>query len=225
MISVTLITHNNDSSVGEVLEALHWCEDVVVIDRNSTDSTVEIAKTFANVRIGGEPKHDWVLSLHGAEIVSPELAEELKELEPNIERVYLVPVHTFVYGKQIRHGGWHRRGEPRLVHRTHSDAKGRTKLRSPINRYPFSSTSHMIDRISTTISRFSKNGKSPSWWKLIFAPLFVFVKVYVFQLGFLDGYEGLILAKFHAHKVYYAQLQLRELTRDKPMIEGLAINE
>lgn len=225
MISICVTTRDNERCIGEVLEALSWCEDVVVIDRNSTDTTLEITKTFANVSIGAEPKHDWVLSLNGNEVISDELKHELQELEPDIDLIYAMPVHTYFNGKQIRHGGWHSRGEPRLTHTKHPHVRKTVTLKSPLLRYPFASIEGLLKRIQSASSRFAKRHKKPSFWKTFIAPPLVCMKAYIFQLGFLDGYEGLILAKFRAHKVYYSELKLREARQDKPTIEGAPISD
>lgn len=48
MISVVVLTKNNDSSVGKCLESVLWCDEIIVIDDFSDDNTVEIARSFTS---------------------------------------------------------------------------------------------------------------------------------------------------------------------------------
>ncbi len=55
MISTTIVTRNCERMMSEVLDALRWCDDIVLIDCSSSDHTLEIASTFPNVRVERAP--------------------------------------------------------------------------------------------------------------------------------------------------------------------------
>ena len=50
-ISAVLVVSNEEKRISDILQSLQWCDEVVVIDKYSTDKTVEIASQFPNVRI------------------------------------------------------------------------------------------------------------------------------------------------------------------------------
>ena len=96
--------------------------EVFVIDSQSTDHTVEIARSFgANVvqfhYRGGWPKKrqwaidtlsfatDWILLLDADEILTPELAREIRSSiqNPAIDG-YLIRLHTWFLGRALRFG-------------------------------------------------------------------------------------------------------------------------
>ena len=43
-ISCVIITRNEELVIRRTLDALKWCDDIVVVDSGSTDKTVDICK-------------------------------------------------------------------------------------------------------------------------------------------------------------------------------------
>lgn len=93
MITAVVLAHNDEEILGRTLESLTWCDEIIVIDDNSTDKTREVAKKykatvfqrsldgdFAAQRNFGlsKVKGEWVVFVDSDEVVSPELAEEIK---------------------------------------------------------------------------------------------------------------------------------------------------
>lgn len=133
-VSILLLTYNEAANLPRCLEALTWCDDIVVIDSGSTDETVEIAKAagarvltrpfdnFANQRnFGlneGEMKHEWVLHLDADEVATREFIDALAALEPTdgID-AYNVPSKTMLFGQWLRHAGMWPTYQVRLGHR------------------------------------------------------------------------------------------------------------
>src|ERR1041385_176501 len=93
MISVLILTYNEQVNLPRCLDAVSWSDDVLVLDSFSTDGTKEIALEkgarveqrafdhFAGQRNygldHGSLKHEWVLHLDADEIVTPPLRDEL----------------------------------------------------------------------------------------------------------------------------------------------------
>ncbi len=44
-VSCLILTYNEAINIGRCLEALSFCDDILVLDSGSTDDTVEIART------------------------------------------------------------------------------------------------------------------------------------------------------------------------------------
>lgn len=95
-LSVVLATFNEEKNLYSCLQSVKGIADeIVVVDGSSTDNTVEVAKKFkARVVITDNPpifhinkqkaldlaRYSWILQLDADEIVSPELAEEIKQV-------------------------------------------------------------------------------------------------------------------------------------------------
>lgn len=88
-ISIVIITKNEESIIEDCLNAIKWCEDVVIVDSGSSDRTLEIAKKHGcrifhkDFNGFGEQKqyavslanNDWVLSLDADEIIDSKLKD------------------------------------------------------------------------------------------------------------------------------------------------------
>jgi glycosyltransferase involved in cell wall biosynthesis len=102
-ISAYIRTKNEERLIGEVIRAaLQVADEVVLVDSGSTDKTIESAEVVGarvirtdwhgwgkQKRIGEDAcKHDWVFDLDADEIVTPELAEEIRALFADGEPPY-----------------------------------------------------------------------------------------------------------------------------------------
>ena len=120
-LSACIITYNEADRIEACLRSVSFCDEVVVVDSHSTDSTREIAsslgarvierdwpgyrsqKQFAVESAGG----DWVLCLDADERVSPELRSEIEALRARGFTDcagWLVPRITDYFGRFLRHG-------------------------------------------------------------------------------------------------------------------------
>ena len=68
-------------------------------------------------------------------------------------------------------------------------------------------------------ARRGKNikGKRVLLLLLIFRPLVIFLKKYVFKLGFLDGYYGFVVCVLSAYTTFLKDIKLRELRKKKDL--------
>ncbi len=132
-VSVLILTFNEEANLPACLEALAWCDDIVVVDSGSTDETVNLARahgarilsrpfdTFAEQRnFGldhGQFHHDWVLHLDADEIVTPAFIKALEHLEitEGID-AWRVPSKTMMFGQWLRHAGMWPTYQVRLGH-------------------------------------------------------------------------------------------------------------
>lgn len=132
-ISVTILTKNSQKYIKEVIKALAPFGEVIIYDSGSTDSTIEIAQTFPNVRvlqasfIGFGPTHNiassaaknnWILSIDSDEIVTPELIQAIANEEADVKSVYSFERHNYFNEKFIKWCGWYPDRQIRLYNRT-----------------------------------------------------------------------------------------------------------
>lgn len=132
-ISVTILTKNSQKYLREVLNALTSFSEVIVYDTGSNDDTIEIAQTYANVRvfrgqlIGFGPTHnmasssarnDWILSIDSDEVATKELIKAISAETLDPKSVYSVKRHNYFNGKFIKWCGWYPDRQIRLYNRT-----------------------------------------------------------------------------------------------------------
>ena len=121
-ISAVLCVFNEAHQIARCLDALAWCNEVVVVDRFSTDGTPDLAQAYPNVRLFQredwtnpnmnfgieQASGDWILRIDCDEIVSPELAHEIQTnvlATPSVKYSgYWVPNRVYFFGKWIRYG-------------------------------------------------------------------------------------------------------------------------
>lgn len=124
MISVAIICKNEENYIEDCLKSILFADDIVVVDSESSDNTVEICKKytdkiFIKKWVGFKAqrefaientKHDWVLVLDADERCSVELKEEIISYlkSDNIGfNGFKLPRKNFFLGKWIKHGGWY----------------------------------------------------------------------------------------------------------------------
>lgn len=123
MISVTILTKNSEATLASTLDSATSFSEVLVYDTGSTDKTLQIAKTYPNVRIVNESflgfgpshnraselaKHDWILSIDSDEVLSSSLSQEILLLALSEDYVYSLDRHNYFNGKRIKScAGWY----------------------------------------------------------------------------------------------------------------------
>jgi glycosyltransferase involved in cell wall biosynthesis len=140
-LTAVVITLDEEERLRPCLESVAWADEIVVIDAESHDKTVQIAREFTE-RVVVRPwpgfaaqknfaleqaTGDWVVSLDADEEVSVELRQEIETVlaDPAALDGYALPRRNIVWGRWVRHGGlypdWQvrlfRRGRGRFIER------------------------------------------------------------------------------------------------------------
>lgn len=120
-ISALVLAHNEAKLIANCIETLRWCDEVIVLDNNSSDTTAEIAErlgarvvSFASTdfsRLRNEllkrAKTDWVFYIDADERVTPSFAREvLVQIETSTATALRCNRRNILYGKQFLAGGW-----------------------------------------------------------------------------------------------------------------------
>lgn len=250
-LSVAMITKNEELNLPRTLASVRWADEIVIADSGSTDRTASIAESFgAKVFVNapfpghGEQKNvaidrctsDWVLLLDADELISAELAEEIRQVlaAPAVHEAYWIPRLNLIFGRWMRHGGFYpdrklrlfRRGAARLSegvgpHSTPQFAGQAGILRGDMLHYAYPTLAPYIEhmnRYSTEMGMLAaprKPSRSPFafLWNVVLNPVATFIWNYIFRLGFLDGREGLLLHMYHSAYVSWKYAKAWEQRR------------
>lgn len=180
----------------------------------------------------------WVLSIDADETVTEELAQSIRDAvrrnDPN-HNAYQLRRRTRYLGKWIRHGDWGRDRVLRLFRRDvgrFTDAPVHESVQAPgpkpvltgwlMHEGDQTISSYLIrlDRYTTLAAEsLHASGRKASILSLVVRPIFKFIQAYILRVGFLDGWQGLVLARYSAVYVFTKYAKLRTLNRQAPPIQ------
>jgi glycosyltransferase involved in cell wall biosynthesis len=165
-------------------------------------------KNFA----AGQASNDWILSLDADEALSEALEAELWQLKKSGPRydAYTFPRMAQYLGRWILHSGWYPDRKVRLYDRRKARWVGKyvhesVEVTGSIGRLEYNLLHYTIDSLSQhlrTMDRYTTlaaeeivaERRPIGWPELILDPPWTFFRTYVLKAGFLDGWEGLIIA-------------------------------
>jgi glycosyltransferase involved in cell wall biosynthesis len=174
--------------------------------------------------------NDWILSLDADEVLSEALEAELWQLRKKgpAHDAYTMPRLAQYMGRWILHSGWYPDRKVRLYDRRKASWAGEFvhesvqvngtlgHLKSNILHYSYDSLSEQmksIDRYTTLAAQeLVARGQKVHWRNLILDPMWTFVRTYFFQLGFLDGMEGVTIAEMAAMYTYLRYAKARYMS-------------
>jgi len=180
LIDVTglVLTYNGQKHLAACLDSLSFCAQILVIDSQSTDNTVAIAKEHkAEVIVNPWPgpvkqfefafnqiKTNWVISLDQDEILSPELQAEIEEIFQSNDNLnytgFYCPRSSFYFDRFLKHSGWYPDYLLRVFYLPKTTiyssgphygfkTTGKTrKLINPIIHYPYDNLFHHVEKIN-----------------------------------------------------------------------------
>jgi len=238
MVSVIVVTKNEEKSIEECLKTLKWCDEIIVIDDYSEDKTRDIAEKlgakvfkhhlnndFAQQHNYGlkQAKGEWVLFVDADERITPALAKEIKlEIKKNERFAFVFKRQDFFMGKRLKYGETSKvrllrmakkNGEwVRPVHEVWKTKWHTKTLKNPILHYPHSTISEFLKHVNFFSTLHTKalreEGIEFSLFRLIFNPIGKFLQNYIWRLGFLDGMPGLIMALMMSFHSFLARAKL-----------------
>ncbi len=238
-ISAVLITRNEEARLERCLASLTWADEIVVVDSQSTDRTVEIARAhgatvhthafrdFAAQRNFALERAlcDWILMIDADEEVTPEAAAEIRRAAASDSAdAFRLPRRNRVFGRFLRHGGNYpdyqtrlfRRGRARytgIVHERLQGVECLGTLTQPLLHDSYASLTDYRPKLHqyTTLEAAHRGaqGERGSWLKVLVLPPAVFLRAYVLKCGFLDGRAGFTAARLGALYAFVTQRKLR----------------
>ena len=122
-ITVTTTVYNEEKRIENFLRSFQWSDDIIVVDKSSTDRTKEIAETF-NAKVIKVPysdtrgelkvaieaaKNEWVMTLTASDMIHPELVDTLLDLinRENFDYdIIAMPFVAYNLGICDKHSPW-----------------------------------------------------------------------------------------------------------------------
>ena len=228
-VSIVIPTRNEALQIGECVRGLAWAEEVIVVDGGSADGTAESARAAgarvlngARAGTGGQTiaaqrnagiaaaAHEWVFALDADERIGPELAAELAAIvDAPAHEAYAVRRRNLFLGRMITRAGW--------VHEGLEPVADVGRLDAPLEHVPYRDLSHYVqklDRYATWAAEdLAARGRRPRLSDLLFRPPARFARMYLLQLGVLDGWRGAVLCGLAAVSVFLKYARLWERSR------------
>jgi len=121
-ISAVINTRNEELNIEYCLKSVAWCDEIIVVDMESEDRTVEIVKKYTD-KVYHHKKvlafdvarkfavekatGDWILLVDADEMVPLSLANTLRNIAiANSADIISMPFKTYMMGEWIKHTGW-----------------------------------------------------------------------------------------------------------------------
>lgn len=225
-LTVLIPCRNEQARIGACVAAVRGLADeILVADSGSTDDTVGVVRRLGGCRIIRGPfttfadfknwaipqaRHSWVLVVDADEIVTSELAREVRHVlraPPSEIDGYEVPRWFYFMGHRLRFSGCQtervlrlfrrdrcRYGPCRVHEAVRCNPDRVAALRGPLLHFSYWSYDEYLAR-HTDYTRWAAldlrdAGRGPRPTHLLFRPFFRFLHLYVVRLGFLDGLAG-----------------------------------
>lgn len=124
-ISAAMVVFNEEARIETVLRCVRWCDEIVVIDKSSTDRTREIARKYTNLvfevpysdykaseieKAFNCAKSEWILFLVASDLIHPHLATQIREMTDTDDFPYdviHVPYRRYVLGLETKRSPWY----------------------------------------------------------------------------------------------------------------------
>lgn len=254
-LSVVIPTFNCSEKLKRCLETVSWAFEIIIVDMGSNDKTVEVAKAFGakvftripedgnfdtNRKFGMEnATGDWILKLDSDEILSLELAQEVREFLIKVGNEedkgnggyvgYNLYNRTVMFGKQVNHGfvkkaahelrlfkKGHWKYDPYRFHQLITAAGKTSFFKNYYVHYVYETVSEFFqktNRYTTLDAGYIAKERKITPLSAIIAPFKSFTKLYFFQEGYLDGKIGFIVSYLFALYNLIEKVKIWELKR------------
>lgn len=244
-LSAVIITKNEEKRIAATIKALQWCDEIVVVDSGSTDNTVDTCKQlgchvyhheFENY---GKQKYyavslatnNWVLVVDADEIVTPGLAEEIKQIlnaGAAPYNGYKIKISLVFLGRLLRFGGEYNMSHLRFFNKQHGQynndevheevlVQGESPvLKNRMLHYSYESLHDYFEKFNsyTTLAAEKMRHKKPKSKLYIFFKFPVtFLQTYFLKGLIFDGYPGFMWAMLGSFYPVVKYAKHRELKK------------
>ena len=226
-LSVVIISKNEEKFIADAVKSALFADEVLVLDSGSTDSTCAVAQQLGAkvlhqdwLGFGAQKnkavnlaKNNWVFVLDSDERITAKLQSEILSTlqEPTADGYHTARLNNF-FGKDIRYCGLYPDYSIRLFNRQKGKFNDVTVHESvQILGATAKLKNHMLHLAFNTVSEFTDkqrkyaelSQKKKNLIKAFFSPIWTFLKIYIFRLGFVEGWRGFIIAKVYAQYTFW----------------------
>ncbi len=173
---------------------------------------------------------DWILQLDADERVTSELAQSIQTVmgEPAAREGYFLMRENFIFGGPMRYGANGRDWQLRLVRRGRGQYRGvvheRIEVRGEPGRLTGVLRHYSYQTLKDYFAKFPlftdldaqkifEQGKKPGFLSLGIKLPLDFIRFYIFKLGFLDGFRGLLYQLLASYYILIRHRKARALFR------------
>ena len=230
MISVVIITKNEEKFISDAIKSALWADEVLILDSGSEDKTCEIAKKLGarveyqewlgfgrqKQKAVSLAKNDWVFVLDSDERITNELKNEiLNELKnPKFDAYFVARLNNF-WGKNIKHLGLYPDYSIRFFNKKKAKFNDRDVHESVececkkgyLKNHMIHLAYESIEEFIAKQNRYSSIGAKPNKLKALFSPFWTFFKLYFIKLGFLEGWDGFVIAKLYSEYTFWKYIK------------------
>ncbi len=239
-ISLFIIAKNEADKIAACINsAKGLVQEVIVVDSGSDDNTAAVCKQLGARVYDHEFENftkqknialsyvttEWALSLDADETLTPQLAEEIRQIvqNPDVDGYELPRINDFL-GKRMTHGGLKKEYILRLVRTQKAKYEGglvheKLVVTGPIKRLRNVFIHYSYPTIESYFEKFNKyttlaaqtmfqSGKKFHLIKVLLTIPFEFFRRYILKAGFLDGLRGLVWASFSSFYVFVKYIKL-----------------
>jgi len=244
-ISGVILTKNSGESIESTLSSLSFCDEIIVIDENSKDTTLKIvrahkarffntlSKNFSEKRNLAlkKAKHDWILYVDSDEVVTEELRRNIQNVAESDKKysAYKILRKNFYLGNNL----WpHEEKLERLFKRDklmgwtgelHESPKitGETgELEGYLLHYSHKDLFSMLEKTNEwsnveSLLRFKKNHPKMKTWRFFRIFATGFYDYYIKQEGWKVGAVGLIESIYQGFSLFITYAKLWELQQNE----------
>ncbi len=246
-VSVVVLTKNEERRLARCLDSVKWADEIIVVDDESTDTTIEVARRYTGHvlvrKMDVEGRHrnwayaharnTWVLSLDSDEVVTPELAGEIREIlagNPR-ENGFTIPRRNYIGDYWVRSGGWYPSPQLRLFRKDKfkyeevavhprafmDDPCGH--LKSDMLHYSYRDLEDFIRKLNTQTTweaqKWFDNNKPMRLGRFLYRTVDRFCRTFFGRKAWKDGFLGFVIAFNAGLYQFISYLKYRELVMKK----------
>ncbi len=183
----------------------------------------------------GQASYPYVLSLDADEALSDTLRASILEAKSDWQfDAWAMNRLTNYCGQWIWHSGWYPDRKVRLFDRRLGQWGGMNphdkvemqpgcvvgRLKGDLLHYSYYSEQEHYERAGRyaviAARAMYARGRRGQWWRVLFSPVFKFIRNYFFRLGFLDGRAGWVICRIAAQETYWKYRALMQMERSGP---------
>jgi glycosyltransferase involved in cell wall biosynthesis len=242
-ISGIIIARNEEKMIGEALDSLSFCDEIIVIDNGSTDKTKEIAQSkgakiyemrtndFSELRNYGLSKAEgaWILYLDADERIDEDLRTSIKKIvsENSKYSAFFLKRKNYYFGK---HEWPYIEKLERLFKkekikqwkgRLHESPviEGETgQLDGFILHFTHRDLESMLNKTiewssAEALLRYNNGHPQMTWWRFPRVMISAFLNSYIKQRGYKAGAVGVIESMYQAFSMFITYAKLWELQK------------